>query len=649
MTARARRAILWGVTLSVPILLLVLAELAFRAGGVFAPEPLYITVPAGGGDVVGFNPAAARRYFDESRTALPLLTPELFPRQKSATTFRILCLGESTTAGFPFDCQVPFPVQLRELLSRAYPERRVEVLNAGIAAISSAVLLDMLPDLLEGTHPDCVIIYLGHNEFYGVFGSASMLTPAPGPAFTRSVLWVRGLHLAEMMRRVIAAVTRADSPARDGRTLMEQVAGRQQIPLFSPLYHRTAEAFRGNLGLILDRCRAAHVPAIVGTLVSNERDLPPFQGGGVVPGGTVPPELAEGEKLLVDRNGPGATRKFRDAIAADSSCADAWYGAGRALLMEEDSAGAAPFFRRARDLDAIRFRATGEFNDIIRTVAQAHGSGLADVDDAFRRSSPGGIIGSELICDHLHPNPRGYYLMAESFYRTLLGEHLLPPARDAFAPPPGPYGVTDLDWDIGLLKIFDMVHRWPYRAAPADRASYRPHGDSAAARVAAEYLFVNNIWSRAHDAMAREYLRRGDPASARREYEAVAVFSPDDPWPHEAMARTYELEKDWQHAAAALRETLRRSSGKGLIAYRLALIEWRQRRLGEAIRSMEIAAQSPELTRSERQNALFYLAGFFADGGRPDRSRMLLEDILAEDPSYAPARTFLERLSRNRP
>jgi tetratricopeptide (TPR) repeat protein len=146
--------------------------------------------------------------------------------------------------------------------------------------------------------------------------------------------------------------------------------------------------------------------------------------------------------------------------------------------------------------------------------------------------------------------------------------------------------------------------------------------------------------------MADEYHRRGDLPNARKEYEAIAVFSPDDPWPYQKIAATYELEEKWLDRAGALRQAIRRSPAKGLLAYQLALSEWKGGRIVEAIGAMEAASLAPEITPSERANARFFLAGFLSDRGERERARTILKVILVDIPDFAPARQFLARLER---
>ncbi len=652
MKPTPKRILFWCATLSLPFVLLGCVELFFWATGLFSLEPLCLDVAESHGAVLKFNPRVTLRYFDTTDVALPTLTPETFMRVKPAGTFRVLCLGESTTAGFPFESQVPFPAQLREVLAHAYPRRRIEVLNAGMSAISSYVVLDILPELLREAKPDIVVAYLGHNEFYGVYGSGSTLFPGRKHFVVASMLSLQHLHLVQMVKRIVAALKPHARSRAEGRTLMQSVVGNQDIALGSPEYRSTMDAFRANLESIATLCRGSGVPVVFGNLVSNERDQPPFHsltppagGGGTATG--IRSSLRSGDSLLALGNPAAAEARFRDALRADSNYADAWFGAGRSRLAEGDSSGALPLLLGARDRDAMRFRATGEASAIIESVATATGMRCVDVVRAFRSVSPGGIIGSDLVCDHLHPNPRGHYLMAAAFYRGVVASGMLPAPDSSFHLPESPYGVTDLDWEIGLLKIFPMLHEWPFTAIPVKKGEYRSHGDTAATRIALQYYREKFAWVRAHDLMGHLYVKRGDLERARQEYGAVAVYQPDDPWPHQQIARLYGAEENWKLRSAALQEALVRSPVKGMIAYQLAMSEWKQGHLGRAIQGMEFASGAPELKPEERQNARFYLAGFLSDSGRRGDAIRTLRALLTDDPSFVPARQFLMRLERS--
>src|SRR5712691_1764039 len=82
-----------------------------------------------------------------ARNKLSFFNPQEFPKKKPARTYRIFCMGESTTFGSPYTDVVSFPGWLRELLPAADPERKWEVINAGGISYASyrvALLMEEL-------------------------------------------------------------------------------------------------------------------------------------------------------------------------------------------------------------------------------------------------------------------------------------------------------------------------------------------------------------------------------------------------------------------------------------------------------------------------------------------------------------------------
>jgi tetratricopeptide (TPR) repeat protein len=148
--------------------------------------------------------------------------------------------------------------------------------------------------------------------------------------------------------------------------------------------------------------------------------------------------------------------------------------------------------------------------------------------------------------------------------------------------------------------------------------------------------------------MAEEYLRREKFDLARGEYEAIGVFSPEDPWPYRMIADTYATQGNWAMRAAALREALRRPGPQGMLSYQLGLCEMELKHTSRALRAMGIAAQAPEFTPEERTNARFYFAGLLTDLGQPNNAIAVLNAILAEDSTYAPAKKLLSLLERSK-
>lgn len=87
-------------------------------------------------------------------------------RDKPAGTYRILCLGGSTTFSFPFikDPDRAWPGLIETELNRRYPDRRFEVINAGLPYATSAELLAGYMFRHRYLEPDMVIFHEGGND-----------------------------------------------------------------------------------------------------------------------------------------------------------------------------------------------------------------------------------------------------------------------------------------------------------------------------------------------------------------------------------------------------------------------------------------------------------------------------------------------------
>ncbi|MEQ1918631.1 MAG: GDSL-type esterase/lipase family protein [Elusimicrobiota bacterium] len=82
----------------------------------------------------------------------------------SSGTFRIVCIGDSTTAGWPYQPRGGYPEWLGEILRDVLPGGRVEVLNLGIHAWDGARLESVFTQALA-LRPEAVILRAGYNDY----------------------------------------------------------------------------------------------------------------------------------------------------------------------------------------------------------------------------------------------------------------------------------------------------------------------------------------------------------------------------------------------------------------------------------------------------------------------------------------------------
>ena len=133
----------------------------------FLPEPaasLYLPHPY---LPIVLRPGSDYRDNDTSGhiNALGLRGPER-TIEKPAATWRVICVGGSTTfgAGILGD-ENTYPARLEERLARALPDRHVEVWNAGVPGYTTAENVIYLGLRLIDFHPDLIVIYDGYNDF----------------------------------------------------------------------------------------------------------------------------------------------------------------------------------------------------------------------------------------------------------------------------------------------------------------------------------------------------------------------------------------------------------------------------------------------------------------------------------------------------
>jgi lysophospholipase L1-like esterase len=382
-----RRLVFLLLALSIPVLAVALVETGLRLVDYKGDLGLFQRVAFLEGRYAVANDRFPARYFAGVRD-VPTPPSDLFLDTKPAHGFRVFVLGESSAAGFPYSYNGTFSRVLQDALQDVMPSQTVEVVNLGVAAICSYSLYDEVDEILT-RQPDAVVIYAGHNEFYGALGAGSTAAVGAVPAFVRTYLGLqRQFKIVLLARDLATGVARGMARVIGFRpastSMMHQMVGEELILLDGRTYRRGVQQFRDNLQAILTRFQASGVPVFVGSLTSNLRDQPPFRS---VSTPTLP--------------------------AADGVFAEA-----RQALAGGARDQARRLFERARDLDALRFRAPSEFNEIIRTLSRQTGARYVPVDEAFAKAAPDGIPGSELFWEHLHPNQTGYHLMAKTFFEA---------------------------------------------------------------------------------------------------------------------------------------------------------------------------------------------------------------------------------------
>ncbi len=515
----ARKGVFLLLAVLLPVLLLGVTEGFLRALDVAPRIPLFVPHPQYPQYSLA-NPAAAGRLFSRPEAA-PNVSIEtgFFDTRRSPEALRLVVQGGSSAAGFPYGYGASPAAMLEQRLRRENPGRRIEVISTAMSAVNSYALWDFSDEII-GLEPDAVLIYAGHNEFLGILGVGSAYTSSRSPALTRLIMRLRNLQLYRVFERLLSpgGGQAVSGDEGQGGTLMARIAAERRIPLHSDLYRRGVEQFTSNLDLILDRYRDAGIPVYIATLVSNEADQPPFISAPGAQGeiSALAESIAAGEPVS-----ESVQQRLEDLAAGGS--ADAAYVRAGLLASQGRTDETLRAYQHARDLDQLRFRAPTSFNDIIRERASANGAVVVEVENDFRRVSPDGVIGHELITEHLHPNAEGYFIIGNAFHQSLVDTGLL---GEGFASVDTEQArqempLSAVDRLFGEYKLMRLMADWPFVETRREPALPPPRGNEA---VLARELYEQKIdWLTAHRRL-RDFYRR---SHNEREYLRVALILAD--------------------------------------------------------------------------------------------------------------------------
>lgn len=219
---------------------------------------------------------------------------------------------------------------------------------------------------------------------------SSLTAASSRPAALLQIL-LRRLRLFQLVQALLAGVT--DTGRADGqdarRTLFATAAAGSLVPFGSELFDVGLGNFEANLEPLLDQYRQAGIPVYIGTLVSNEKGLPPFEGG---PGPHVDlqqwREIRERALTHLESGNVAAARIEADQLLSlDDNAAEAWWELAQVRHQAGQLREAREAYRHAKDLDALRFRAPEALNRRIREMGRRTGA-TTMLDTSTARPEP---------------------------------------------------------------------------------------------------------------------------------------------------------------------------------------------------------------------------------------------------------------------
>jgi hypothetical protein len=422
-----KRIVFWAFTILIPFILFLLLELVLRVSGYNEDaQDLFVEV-AIKPEYVAVNPSFVSRYF-------PSFTPDIakspFLKQKKDNTFRVFVLGGSSTQGYPYNFYSSFSTQLEQRLSMETLGLHIEVINLGMTAVNSFVLWDLSKRIMK-YDPDAVLIYAGHNEYYGSFGAGSTQFGFwGGVGMKRLVLNLKNWRVYQFFEDVIRSEVN-ENP--NNRTLMARVVKDSGIPINSKTYTAGINQFEENLSDILEYFNNETVPAYIGTVASNIKDQEP---------------LGNGEEAL---------KSFEKG--------NSYFEAGKI-----DSARLA--YLVAKERDEIRFRAPQVINEVIKKTAKKYDAYLVDINNASAQASESSIQDKSFFVDHLHPDWEGHQLIAHLYFNELRDNvHVL---SEAYSTNPlfGKITISEFEEVYSGVQIKRLTAGYPFQKGLSGKQEY---------------------------------------------------------------------------------------------------------------------------------------------------------------------------------
>lgn len=496
------RIVFYAIAFLLPFAILAIIEFVLRASGFGHQYPLFIAATSTTAETyLQPNPDVVKRFFHQPDFAPPV-EPDtfLFKEKKDQGTYRIVLMGGSSAAGFPYGRFGSPAGLLKQQLKSVYPDKNIEVLSVAMASINTYALLDFTQEVID-IKPDVVLIYAGHNEYLGVMGVGSVYSQSNSRATNLLFLKLKDLRLFQLVQSFYYWVKPKNNSLDhndSSRTVMASVAKEKNIPYDSEIYLAGKNQFKENLSAIVTLFSEADIPILLSNIVSNERDQSPFESvNSDSASSLISPDKPRSSKRIIQQGSA--------LIETGEKSADLAFAIAKAYEKTDELSKALAYYQKARDFDLLRFRAPSEFNDIIAAIAAKNELvHLIDTEKLLREDSDNGIIGQAHMLEHLHPNIRGYFLIALSYLNGLIDEKLLSPPKHLINIENLWLTQSMLSGDVMLADYKIAVLKSDYPFTSSKQAVMLPSANSAIEEIALKRI-AGMDWLSAQQALLAQY------------------------------------------------------------------------------------------------------------------------------------------------
>lgn len=457
------------LVVSVPLIILLLAEVAFRViPSLNEDRDPYVNISPV--SIFSRTTIGGQEYYNITHPLILNGEDVHILVKKPANTIRIFCLGSSACASWPHPARETFSAYLQQALEAAYPGKHIEVINAaghGFAAYRTRRVLDEALKM----EPDAVLVWEGNNEFL-----EDRNYDAPN---TWIVSLSRHLRTVQWLKSKLATQNKMSGGKLNDvahffwtKTRLQSLKLREDPVQFA----QVQEHFRFSMDHMVEESQRHQVPIILCTVPVNLRGWLPTVSHNQLTG----ERFQEWQKIyyharrqLLEGNYRDGIQEMNQAIAMEGEHAESYFWLGRLLEANGQKRAAGEAYSKARDFDYNPFRALSSFNDSIRTLAgknQSQGSYLLDLDHIFGGATHYAAPGFDMFLDYVHPTKAANLLVAQSAFELLINDHILKanPEKAQFIYHDRPWGTnsepyrdeTDLDAQMAELRLATENHQY---------------------------------------------------------------------------------------------------------------------------------------------------------------------------------------------
>ncbi|MGE3317056.1 MAG: tetratricopeptide repeat protein [Planctomycetaceae bacterium] len=382
-----------------------------------------------------------------------------FPKGLSASDqkeLRIVAVGESTMAGFPYNERFGIAEVAAWRLREMYPDRSVVIENLAKDGLNLKKAMQALEDIT--VRPDLLILYSGHNEFFYDLDEFWNDVDFKWERFDG--LLSRSPMFRLFDRRLLSGEVQRDLEGGYSRGLVDR-----NIATDKALVVRL-ERFRNQLEQLAAWCQSEKIPTVWFIPAGSESDFEPSRSFlDHTPTESERKEIEaaaeEGRRLEKAGEFRKAADVYQKMLARYPNFAEFEFRLAECLIAMKDYPGAAKFYASALEHDGQPIRMTTPYREQVREVAARFQIPIVDVAEVLRPRSAHGILDRSLFVDYVHPNLRSYFALGMSAVDTIRKSGLLeaefgPPAQTSdarFADAVKSVGLTAADLAKAYLRV----------------------------------------------------------------------------------------------------------------------------------------------------------------------------------------------------